>query len=86
VPVASSYAPESMLTSTFLTPDPESEAVPDMTKVVELRIVPLDGDDIEMDGGAASFVVVALTVIETVAMLLSNSPSRALSVKLSGPS
>ncbi len=64
MPVANAYAPLSMLTCTFLTPEPVSAAVPLTVTVAVFRIAPLDGEDIATVGG----VVSTLIVIDVVAV------------------
>ena len=46
--------PPSRLTSTLLTPEPASEAVPEMVKVSVFRAAPLAGEEIWTEGFAKS--------------------------------
>ncbi len=58
MPVANAYAPLSMLTCTFFTPEPVSAAVPLSVAVAVFRIAPLDGEDIANVGGVVSTLIV----------------------------
>ncbi len=58
MPVANAYAPLSILTCTFFTPEPVSLAVPLTVTVAVFRIAPLDGEDITTVGGVISTVIV----------------------------
>ncbi len=57
MPVANAYAPLSILTCTFFTPEPVSLAVPLTATVAVFRVAPLDGEDIATVGGVVSIIL-----------------------------